>query len=199
MTSSKKTQQVERSFVGDHNYGVAEYLPGARFGGHSGDKKIGYILSFGGMNLDPDDKNLDLDISVNNNKDWNQGWVIGGRVDYHPFGYLSQSQGDFKLEQKATLSLGAYGWNNDGDNNTISTPKAGKVDVDSANGLEASAAYRNAGFSLDVQYNLIAARSVDNLYTGWVFKDGKTTLTQMAQEGGYMVVPSTLLTPSMLC
>jgi len=193
LNSSKKTQLVERTFVGDHNYGVAEYMLGVRFDGHARDKKIGYIFNAGGMNLDPDDSKLDLDTPVNNNEDWNEGWVVAGRIDYHPFGHLALSQGDFKGEQKATISLGAYSWSNDGDNDTyIETPKTGKADVDSVNGAEISAAYRNAGFSVDAQYNLINASTVDNDYSYGIFKNGDTTLTQMALEGGYMVIPSRL-------
>ncbi len=208
LNSSKKQQLVERTFVGDHNYGVAEYLLGVRFDGYAADKKITYILSAGGMNIDPDDSKLDFDTPINNGSDWNQGWVIAGRVDYHPFGYLPFSQGDFDREQKLTIGLGAFGWSNDGDNNTntdaVGNHKATyidtegntktnrKVDVDSANGIELSAAYRNAGFSVDAQYNVINASTVDNNYTGGIFKAGETTLTQMALEGGYMVIPARL-------
>ncbi len=197
MTSSKKQQLVERTFVGDHNYGVAEYLLGVRFNGYGVDKKISYILSAGGMNLDPDDKKLDFDTPVNNNEDWNEGWAVGGRVDYHLFGYLPLSQGDFKGERRLTIGLGAFAWSNDDDNNTY-TDTAGnhaggsKADVDTANGVEISAAYRNAGFSVDAQYNLINASTVDGVYSGGIFKDGETALTQMALEGGYMVIPSRL-------
>ncbi len=198
MTSSKKQQLVERTFTGDHNYGVAEYLLGLRFDGFAADKTISYILSAGGMNIDPDDKKLDFDTPVNGKTDWNQGWVVAGRVDYHPFGYLPLSQGDFKREQKLTIGLGAFAWSNDDDNN-IYTDDAGnhipgdsKADVDSANGVEISAAYRIAGFSVDAQYNLINASTVDGGYSGGLFKNGETDLTQMALEGGYMVIPSRL-------
>ncbi len=193
MTSSERQQLVERTFVGDHNYGVAEYLLGVRFDGYAADKKLTYTVSAGGMNLDPYDKKLDFDTPVNTAKDWNEGWVIGGRVDYHPFGYLPFSQGDFTGEQKLTIGLGAFSWSNDDDNNYYTkNPKTDYVDVDNANGFEISAAYRYAGFSVDVQYNVIEASTVDDGYTGGIFKDGETTLTQTALEGGYMVIPATL-------
>ncbi len=193
LTSSKRQQLVERTFVGDHNYGVAEYMVGLRFDGYAADKKVTYTLSAGGMNIDPDDKKLDFDTPVNTAKDWNEGWVFGGRIDYHPFGYLPFSQGDFEREQKLTVGLGAFSWSNDDDNNTYTkTPKAGKADVDSANGVELSAAYRNAGFSADAQYNLINASTVDGTYSGGIFKDGETSITQMSLKGGYMVIPSRL-------
>ncbi len=200
MISSERQQTVERTFVGDHNYGIAEYLVGVRFDGFAAGKKISYILSAGGMNLDPDDKKLDFDTPVNTKKDWNEGWVAGGRVDYHPLGYLPFSQGDFSGEQKLTVGLGAFAWSNDDDNNTYT--QSGKhdavaaanneVDVDSANGAEISVAYRVAGFSLDAQYNVINASTVDSDYSGGIFKSGETTLTQMALKGGYMVIPSKL-------
>ncbi len=193
LISSKRQQLVERTFVGDHNYGVAEYMLGLRFDGYAADKKVTYTLSAGGMNIDPDDKKLDFDTPANTAKDWNEGWVFGGRIDYHPFGYLPFSQGDFEREQKLTIGLGAFSWSNDGDNNTYTkTPKAGKADVDSANGVELSAAYRNAGFSADAQYNLINASTVDGTYSGGIFEDGETSITQMSLKGGYMVIPSRL-------
>ena len=193
LTSSKRQQLVERTFVGDHNYGVAEYMVGLRFDGYAAEKKVTYTLSAGGMNIDPDDKKLDFDTPVNTAKDWNEGWVFGGRIDYHPFGYLPFSQGDFEREQKLTVGLGAFSWSNDDDNNTYTkTPKAGKADVDSANGVELSAAYRNAGFSADAQYNLINASTVDGTYSGGIFEDGETSITQMSLKGGYMVIPSRL-------
>ncbi len=197
MNSSKKQQLVERTFVGDSSYGVVDYLLGARFDGYAADKKLTYILSAGGMNVDPDDSKLDFDTPVNNASDWNQGWVVAGRVDYHPFGYLAMSQGDFSREQKLTVGLGFFSWSNDGDNNSYTDTSGNntgtdKADVDAANGVELSAAYRNAGFSVDAQYNVINASTVDNAYDGGIFKAGETTLTQMALEGGYMVIPSRL-------
>ncbi len=193
LTSSKRQQLVERTFVGDHNYGVAEYMVGLRFDGYAADKKVTYTLSAGGMNIDPDDKKLDFDTPVNTAKDWNQGWVFGGRIEYHPFGYLPFSQGDFEREQKRTIGLGAFSWSNDDDKNGyIQSPQTGKADVDSANGVELSVAYRNVGFSADAQYNLINASTVDGTYSGGIFEDGETSITQMSLKGGYMVIPSRL-------
>jgi len=166
LISSKRQQLIERTFVGDHNYGVVEYLLGVRFDGYAADKRLSYTLSAGGANIDPDDSKLDLDTPVNSKSDWNQGWALVGRLDYH---------------------------RNDDDNNPyVKDPKPAMADVDSANGVEVSAGYRNAGFSVDAQYNLINASTVDGAYNGGIFKDGETTLTQMALEGGYMVIPSTL-------
>ncbi|HEB94522.1 MAG TPA: hypothetical protein ENI94_13915 [Gammaproteobacteria bacterium] len=48
------------------------------------------------------------------NDDVNEGWIVGGRVDFHPFDALKFSQGDFSGKQKATA---AFNWSNDGDNN----------------------------------------------------------------------------------
>ncbi len=51
------------------------------------------------------------------NDDFNEGWIVGGRVDFHPFGALKFSQGGFSGKQKATIGIAAFNWSNDGDNN----------------------------------------------------------------------------------
>ena len=44
--------------------------------------------------------------------------MVGGRIDFHPFGKLKMKQGDFKRELKASIGVGAFTWQNDGDNRT---------------------------------------------------------------------------------
>jgi len=196
LTSSKYQELVERTFVGDHNYGTPDRNTGFHLTGHDGDKKLTWGASFAAADIDPDDKKLDFDTPANKNTDFNQGWIVGGRVDYHPFGYLKFAQGDFKGEQKATIGVAAFSWNNDGDNNTytasgISTSTS-KADVDQVTGFEISGAYRNAGFSVDAEYNRFKADTVDNSFTGGIYRNGTTTLKNWSVEGGYMVVPATL-------
>ncbi len=193
LTSSKKQQLVERTFVGDHNYGAPDRMLGVFLTGKNGSKKLTWSTAFGMENLDPDVNKIDFDNPANNNSDWNQGRIAAGRVDFHPFGILKMSQGDFKREQKATIGIGAFSWSNDGDNNTytsngISTSTS-KADVDSANGIELSGAYRNAGFSVDLQFNTIKAKTVDPMLTAGVYQGGETTLSSWSVKGGYMLIP----------
>ncbi|MGD8802647.1 MAG: porin, partial [Gammaproteobacteria bacterium] len=110
LTSSKKQQLVERTFVGDHNYGTPDRNTGLHLTGNSGGKKITYGASATVASIDPDNDKLDFDTPVNRNDDFNDGFMVGGRVDWHPFGYLKFSQGDFKRELKATIGVAAFSW-----------------------------------------------------------------------------------------
>ncbi len=196
LTSSKKQQLVERTFVGDHNYGTPDRNVGLHLTGHNGDKTLTWGASLAAADIDPDAKKLDFDTPVNRNDDFNQGWIIGGRVDYHPFGYLKFSQGDFKGDTKATIGVAAFAWNNDDDNNThtaggVST-SASKADVDKVTGFEISGAFHSAGFSVDAEYNRFDVDTVDGGFTGGIYRNGSTTLENWSIEGGYMIMPAKL-------
>ena len=186
LTSSKYQQLVERTFVGDHNYGTPDRNAGLHLTGNSGTKKVTYGASATVASIDPDNEKLDFDTPVNRNEDFNDGFMVGGRVDWHPFGYLKFSQGDFKRKTKATIGVAAYTWSNDDDNNTNTPGCTSKCDVKDVTGLEISGAFRAAGFSIDAEYNSFDAETVEAGITDGIYKDGKTTLTNASIEGGYM-------------
>jgi hypothetical protein len=182
LTSSKYQQLVERTFVGDHNYGTPDRNVGLHLTGNSGSKKITYGASAAIAAHDPSNSRLDFDTPVNRGgEDWNDGVMVGGRVDWHPFGYLKFSQGDFARKTKATIGVAAFNWSNDNDNN-ISPDE----DVDSVTGIEISGAFRAAGFSIDAEYNSFDSELVDSVATDGIYKNGETTLTNASVEGGYM-------------
>ena len=186
LTSSKKQQLVERTFVGDHNYGTPDRNTGLHLVGKTGNKKISWGASTTVATIDPDNGKLDFDTPVNRNDDFNEGFMAGGRVDWHPFGYLKFSQGDFKRETKATIGVAAFTWSNDDDVNSYTPGCTGKSDVDSVTGIEISGAFRAAGFSIDAQYNSFDSETVEAGITDGIYVNGKTTLTNAAIEGGYM-------------
>lgn len=198
LTSSKTQQLIERTFVGDHDYGSPEYNAGVHLSGGLMENKVTWGASVASASIDPDKKKLDFDTPINRNADFNEGWIYGGRVDYHPFGYLKMEQGDFKGDEvKATIGVAAFGWGNDDDNNTYTdandmTTSSSKADVDSVTGFEISAGLRAYGASLDVEYNLFNAETIDGNFTGGIYKDGETDLKNFSIEGGYMVIPSKL-------
>ncbi len=187
LTSSKKQQLVERTFVGDHNYGTPDRNVGVHLTGNTESKKVTWGASGTIASIDPDAKKLDFDTPVNANDDFNDGFMIGGRVDFHPFGKLKFAQGDFSGKTKATIGVAAYSWSNDGDNNTYTPGATSKADIDAVTGLEVSGAFRSAGFSVDAQYNSFDADTVETGFTGGLYTDGTTTLTNAAIEGGYMI------------
>ncbi|MBT8119623.1 MAG: OprO/OprP family phosphate-selective porin [Gammaproteobacteria bacterium] len=186
LTSSKYQQLVERTFVGDHNYGTPDRNVGIHMTGNTESKKVTWGASGTVASIDPDNKKLDFDTPVNRNDDFNDGFMVGGRVDFHPFGKLKFSQGDFSGKTRATIGVAAFSWGNDGDNNTYA-PGDSKADVDSVTGVEVSGAFRSSGFSVDAQYNTFDADTVLAGITDGIYKNGTTTLTNAAIEGGYMI------------
>lgn len=192
LTSSKKQQLVERTFVGDHNYGTPDRNIGLHLTGHSETKKITWGASATSASIDPDNAKLDFDTPVNKNSDFNEGWMVGGRVDFHPLGQLKFSQGDFKGDTKATIGVAAFAWNNDDDNNTNTPGCGGKCDVDSVTGYEVSGALRSGGFSVDAQYNMFDAELIENGIVSGIYRNSQSDLENWSVEGGYMVIPNKL-------
>ena len=204
MTSVKKQQLIERTFVGDHNYGSPDKTLGLHIDGSIKDTKFTYGFGVSSLSIDPDDDKLDFDTPLSKYDDFNQGWIVGGRVDYHHFGYQGFTQGDFDGETKLTVGAATFLWSNDGDNDTYTSGNvdlgAGDAndtaqdltDVDSVKGYEVSGALRHRGISVDVQYNLFDIETVDATYSRGLYKNGATDLVNYAIEGGYMVVPDKL-------
>ncbi len=198
LTTSKKQQLVERTFVGDHNYGTPDKNTGIHFSGHAISNMLNYAASFAAANIDPDDKKLDFDTPVNANDDFNQGWMTGARFSVQPLGKVKFSQGDFSGKPRVDIAVAGFSWVNDNDNNTYTDPVTGihlggsKVDVDSVVGTEVSLAFRGWGLSADAQHNIFTAKTVDNTYTGGIYENGDSRLSNTAMELGYMVWPKTI-------
>jgi len=191
LTSSKKQQLVERTFVGDHNYGTPDRNMGVHLNGTAANKMLSWGAAITQANIDPDDKKLDFDSPANKNKDFNEGFMVGGRVEMSFGNKVKFSQGDFSGKSGTSIGLGAYTWSNDEDNNPGNEAND-KPDVDSVTGLELSASYRGNGLSVDAQVNSFDAETTVSSYTGGLYKNGSTTLTNAALEAGYMVSPKTL-------
>ncbi|TDI32610.1 MAG: hypothetical protein E2P03_06465 [Acidobacteria bacterium] len=197
LTSSKRQQLIERSFGGDHDFGSPDRNMGVRLEGQQFDKKLGYMVSAGAEDHDPAVNRMDFDTPVNRDSDYNQGWLAAARVDWHPLGYVALDQGDFHSDSwRFNLSLAAYTWMNDDDNNTYTDANGvttvegkveGKVDLDSAHGVELSAGVRGHGFSADVEYQKITGDIVDDTFTGGLYRNGTTDLDIFAVEAGYML------------
>ncbi|MGB5539992.1 MAG: porin [Gammaproteobacteria bacterium] len=192
LTSSKYQQLVERTFVGDHDYGTPDRNMGLHLDGHNGDRKLTWAASAASASIDPDNAKLDFDTPVNRNSDFNEGWIFGGRVDFHPLGYLKFSQGDFSGDTRATIGVAAFAWNNDDDNKTYAPGCTSKCDVDSVNAFEVSGAFRSHGFSVDAEYNRFDAELAEAGVTSGIYRNSETTLENWSVEGGYMVIPSKL-------
>ena len=185
LTSSKRQQLVERTFVGDHNYGTPDRNLGLHVTANAMDKKLVFGFDAAQASIDPDNDKLDFDTWANRNDDFITGYLVNGRVDFHPFGYLKMAQGNFDQDDlKATVSLAAFNWDNDDDYDTDEVD-ADEV-VDSVTGFEVSGAFRYMGVSVDAEYNLFNAELKDDTVTSGIYEDGETDLENWAVEGGYM-------------
>ena len=194
LASSKRQQSLERGFVGDHNFGSPDRQLGVKLEGRDDGKKLAWAVALGGQHHDPDARKIDFDTPANRKSDWNEGVVVAARVDFHPRGHVGFGQGDFRTSgYKYNFSLAAYGWSNDGDNNPYTDPvtgagvSSGKAELDRADGLELSAGVRGEGLSVDAEYQVISADTVDPAFTGGVYLDGSTDLDKAQIEGGYML------------
>jgi hypothetical protein len=194
LTSSKRQQLVERSFVGDHNFGSPDRQLGIRLDGQAMEKKITYAAALGSESHDPSSFRIDFDTPVNNESDWNEGYVVAARIDFHPLGYMKFDQANFHSDDWLfNVSAAAFTWNNDDDNNTYTDPNTGlttdtsRVDLDEADGVEVSAGVRGLGFSADVEYQMISGDTVDSTFTGGLYENGSTDLDKLAVEAGYML------------
>lgn len=188
LSSSKKQQLVEKTFVGDHNYGTPDVQTGVHFKGNAMDKKIAWGASFCKGAIDPDNNKLDFDtvVQYDAGEDWSEGDMFGVRLDFHPLGQMKLAQGDFKRKFKAAVGVAGFSWTNDKDNIDESRSKK---DVDNVTGIEISSAIRGLGFSLDAQYNLFISELVESGITSGLYKNSKTDLSNMAIEAGYMILP----------
>ena len=195
LTSSKYQQLIERTFVGDHNYGAPDKVVGLHLSGETPGEKFTYGAALAASDLDPDDDKLDFDNPINDQDDFNRGIILGGRVEWHPLGITRFRQGDFDGETRVSVGLGVFVWDNDsGNTNTDASGRdlsgGKKPDVDSVAGLELSAAARHKGGSVDVEYNAFSVETIDPAVTSGIYRGGETTLENFAVEGGYMVWPS---------
>jgi len=201
-TSSTRQQVVERGFVGDHNFGTPARTIGVKWDGHAADKKLTYSIAAGGEHHDPNQDFMDFDSPTVNKDDWNEGLLFVGRIDYHPLGFMKFDRGDFgRSDFKFNVSTAAFNWSNDDDNNTYTdgtgstTPEGiadGRVDLDSATGFELSAGFRLAGFSADVEYQLISGDTIDPAFTGGIYVNGTTDLDKGSLNAGYMIIDNRL-------
>lgn len=200
LTSSKYQQLVERTFVGDHNYGTPDRQAGLHMGGNFLNKALVWNAGVAKAALDPSNKKLDFDTIIQHEAgdDWLKGNMFGGRMEVFPMGSVKHSQGNFERSKfKTAFAVGAFAWQNDDDNvNMDVNEESGATtvshsDVDSVTGVELSAALRLVGLSVDAEYNMFDADLVNGKAgADGIYRDGKTTLENFAVECGYMLVPS---------
>ena len=182
LSSSKRQQLVERTFVGDHNFGIPDRQIGVSYG--DGGDVFSYRVGLYEAGLDGDTDAIDFESTAGGDSEYT-GRLIIGRVDIHPGGPIPFAQGDFGEAQGFAFGINAYTWSNDDD-----TVFNGAADYDDITGVGVDAAYRGGGFSIDTEYNTISAETVGNMVTTGIIEDGDADLDTFAVEGGFMFVPN---------
>lgn len=196
LTSAERQQFVERALAGSRSYGVPYRNFGLHLTGECDATRITYGFSAARATIHPDDTKITFDTPLNKGDDMNDGWIAGGRVDFHPFGKLAFSQGDFEHKTRATVGIAAYSWHNSGNNTYTNgagkSTSSSKNDVDQVQGAELSGALRYQGWSADAEYNRLRADAVDRGFTGGIYKSGDAVLRTYMVKTGYMVIADRL-------
>ena len=184
-TSSKRQQLVERTFVGDHNFGVPDREMGVNLAGGSSGLK--YSVGLYQAGIDRDTSKLDFESSVNADPDYFGNMVIG-RLDFYPTGAFKMAQGDFERgAPRYGFGLNGYTWENDEDESGPGSP-----DYESVQGMGVDAALRAYGFSVDAAFQSFSSETFDAGFTGGIIENGEGDFDTSAIEGGYMFPGSKL-------
>lgn len=187
LTSSKRQQLIERTFVGDHDFGVPDKQLGINIS-DAKPAKLDWALGVFKAGIDPSTTKVDFVSTVTDDAEYS-GNLLVGRVDWYPHGRLSMAQGDFARSESPLVAFGinAYTWRNDDDD--VVDPSS---DYDTIDGIGIDAAFRWQGISLDLAYQRFAAETLDAGFNGGLIEAGEADFDTWAIEGGYMLLPDRL-------
>jgi hypothetical protein len=205
LTIGPHLQTIERSPVGNTNYGNPDYMIGAAWDQMLPDRKMVYYMSAGLEDHAQGVTQMQMKSPAYAPTNANQGWLITARVDYYLIGEMpydsrplhtpapiAYNRGDFHTDGwRAIVSAGAYGWWNDGNSNPYTvngtSTSTTNADLDKAYGLEVSGGVRGYGFSADVEYQYVRGDLLVSSFTGGLYANGHTDLNKFSVTGGYML------------
>lgn len=196
LTSSKRQQFVERTLVGDHNYGVPDRQIGVSVSGkHGRDDMFQYAVGYWQAGIDRDEDKLDFETRANDDSTY-YGDMVAGRVDFYPFGAFKMAQGDFGREQQPKVGIGvnAFNWSFNEDHAESDTPAAATDPdtYDDVTGVGIDLALRWMGLSADAAYQSFASETVGSAFTGGIIENGEGDFDTHLVKAGYMIVPNRL-------
>lgn len=187
LTSSKRQQLVERTFSGDHDFGVPDRQMGVSLVA-ARQEKLQWAVGTFKAGIDPSVNKVDFLTTTNDDAEY-EGNLLAARLDWYPRGTFKMAQGDFGHTEPLLVGLGinAYTWRNDDDD--VVDPAS---DYDSIDGTGIDLALRWRGFSMDAAYQVFASETLDSGFTGGLIENGKGDFDTWAIEGGYMIIPDRL-------
>ncbi|MDY6942463.1 MAG: porin, partial [Pseudomonadota bacterium] len=190
LTSSKRQQLVERTFVGDHNYGTPDRQMGISI---KGGDNFQYQVGVYNAGIDPSTSKLDWESRTSEDAEY-FGYMVAGRLDFYPMGKFKKAQGDFARDKfQLGVGVNAYTWSNDDDTYAGADPAiVAPGEYESVTGYGADVAVRGAGLSVDAEYNSYSSDTNSDSFSGGLIEDGSGDFATYSVEGGFMVVPSKL-------
>jgi hypothetical protein len=198
LSPEPRRQLIRVNFSGDRNFGTPDRNLGVNLTGDFASQRFTWGTQLAMAGIDQDENKLRFGTPANRESGFNEGPMLGGRIDWHPLGFMNFDQGSFDNETRLTLGLAAYSWANDGDSNPNTDPVTGtstnitEPDVDNVSGLEISGAFNGSGLYVDGEFNLFTSDTVDPGFTGGIYVNGSTTMSNWFLRAGYMVMPETL-------
>lgn len=205
ITLGPHLQTIERSPVGNTNYGNPDYMIGVSWDKMLENRKVAYYTSVGLQDHEQGATQMAMRSPANGPTNANQGWLVTGRLDYYPIGempydprplhtpaQIAYNRGDFHTDSwKVLVSTAMFGWWNDGDKNPYTTNGVSNsttnADLNRSVGAEVSSGVRGFGVSADVEYQYIRGNLVDPNFTGGLYVGGVTSLNKFSANGGYML------------
>lgn len=192
LMSASRRGLVERPFTGDKAFGGPGRSISIRTDANGRRGAVRWSGAIASTLHAPDANEIRMDGLPEASSTWNEGPMVSGRVEVHPFGEIGPEHGDL---QKGSLRVFAgaagYAWHNDGDRNPHTVGgrsiTAGLADVDDVRGLELSGGLRGAGVSIEAALTRIAAHAVDPLFSGGLYDAGEAHLQAASVEAGYMI------------
>lgn len=187
LTSSKRQQLVERTFVGDHDFGVPDRQMGVSLA-TARQEKLQWTVGAFKAGIDPSVNKVDFVTTTHDDAEY-EGNLLAARLDWYPRGMFKMAQGDFGNTEKLLIGLGvnAYTWRNDDDK--VVDPES---DYDSIRGVGIDLGARWRGFSVDMAYQMFRTETLASEFTGGMIDNGEGDFDTLAVEGGYMIVPDRL-------
>jgi phosphate-selective porin OprO and OprP len=204
IASGPHLQTIERSFVGNINYGNPDYMLGVSFDKMTSNNKFAYFGSAGFQSHLPSVTEMQMRSPATPESNANQGALVTGRFDYYVLGHIphdkrplhapaqvAYNRSDFHTQEwRMIVSTAMFGWWNDGDSNPFTSNRVStsttQADLQRAYGTEVSSGVRGFGISSDIEYQFIHGDLLVPTFTGGLYQNGQTDMDKLAVNTGYM-------------
>lgn len=197
IASSARRSLVERPVTGDRSLGSPGRAIGVKLDGVTRSHSVLWSGEIASSLHAPGVNQIRTDGIAEADRDWNEGVLVVGRAEIQPQGELPREQGDFHAGGwKSSAAVAAYRWRNDGNRNLYTvggvTTSTTNADVASVRAVEASAALRGHGWSIDAEFEHVVSHTIDRSVTAGLYEAGEAALAKASVEAGRMLIAKRL-------